>query len=169
MSSSFRFDEPEAFTAGAVGEPGARTFFLQAVEAGQVVSLKCEKPQVAALAQYLAELLADLPPVEPGLSPAALALTEPVLAEWIAGGMGVAWDEDEERFVIVVDELLPDDSDEPPAVARFRLTAAQVAAFVPYAEELVGQGRPLCPLCGRPMDPDGHACPRTNGHHRPST
>ena len=57
MSSSFRFDEPEAFTAGTVGEPGARTFFLQVVEAGQVVSLKCEKQQVAALAQYLAELL----------------------------------------------------------------------------------------------------------------
>lgn len=169
MSSSFRFDEPEAFTAGTVGEPGARTFFLQVVEAGQVVSLKCEKQQVAALAQYLAELLADLPPVGPGVAKVPPALVEPVLAEWVAGSMGVAWDDDDERFVIVVDELVPDDSDEPPAVARFRVTAAQVAAFVPHATELVGRGRPLCPLCGHPMDPGGHACPRSNGHHRPST
>ncbi|MBL8778677.1 MAG: DUF3090 domain-containing protein [Acidimicrobiales bacterium] len=169
MSSSFRFDEPEIFTAGALGEPGARTFFFQVTEAGQVVSLKCEKQQVAALAQYLAELLADLPPVAAALSPAQLGLVEPVLAEWVAGSMGVAYDEDDERFVIVVDELV--DEEEPPespGVARVRLTPAQVAAFIPWAEELVGQGRPLCPLCGRPMDPEGHACPRTNGHHRPS-
>ena len=169
MSSSFRFDEPDVFTAGALGEPGARTFFFQVAEAGQVVSLKCEKQQVAALAQYLAELLADRPPVAPTLSPAQLSLVEPVLAEWIAGSMVVAYDEEDDRFVIVVDELV--DEDEPPeapGAARFRLTPAQVAAFIPWAEELVGQGRPLCPLCGRPMDPEGHACPRTNGHHRPS-
>ena len=83
--------------------------------------------------------------------------------------MGVAWDEDEERFVIVVDEL-PDDSDEPPAVARFRLTAAQVAASSPTPRELVGQGLPLCPLLRPPDGPrTGTPAPRTNGHHRPST
>lgn len=169
MSSSFRFDEPDVFTAGAVGAPGARTFFFQAVEAGQVVSLKCEKQQVAALAQYLAELMADLPPVTPALSPAHLGLTEPVVAEWIVGSMGVAYDEADDRFVIVIDELVDEEEvTEPPGLARFRLTPAQVAALIPWAEELVGQGRPLCPLCGRPMDPDGHACPRSNGHHRPS-
>ena len=169
MSSSFRFDEPDVFTAGAVGAPGARTFFFQAVEAGQVVSLKCEKQQVAALAQYLAELMADLPPVTPAVSPAHLGLTEPVVAEWIAGSMGVAYDEADDRFVIVIDELVDEEEvTEPPGLARFRLTPAQVAALIPWAEELVGQGRPLCPLCGRPMDPDGHACPRSNDHHRPS-
>ncbi|MCB1017515.1 MAG: DUF3090 domain-containing protein [Acidimicrobiales bacterium] len=173
MSSSFRFDDPDVFTAGAVGEPGHRTFFLQVAEGSQVVSLKCEKQQVAALAQYLAELLADLPPVAPALSPPALALSEPVLAEWVVGSMGVAYDDADERFVLVIDELVAeeDEGGEPeptPGVARLRLTPAQVASFVPWAEELVGQGRPLCPLCGRPMDPEGHACPRTNGHHRPS-
>ena len=76
MSSSFRFDEPEVFTAGALGQPGDRTFFFQVTEAGQVVSLKCEKQQVAALATYLAELLADLPPVAPALSPTQLGLVE---------------------------------------------------------------------------------------------
>lgn len=168
MSSSFRFDEPEVFTTGTVGDPGARTFFLQAIEAGQVVSLKCEKQQVAALAQYLGELLADRPPivVTPGMHP--MALTEPVLAEWVAGSMGVAYDEDDDRFVVVIDELVDEElTDEPPAVARVRLTPSQVAAFVPWADELVGQGRPLCALCGRPMNPDGHACPRSNGHTRP--
>lgn len=177
MSSSFRFDEPQRFTAGAVGEPGARTFFLQMAEAGQVVSLKCEKQQVAALAEYLATLLADLPTVTQPVDPADLELVTPVLAEWTAGSMGVAYDEDDQRFMVVVDELVVEDGegealaadeDDPPGVARFRLTPAQVAAFVPHAERLVGSGRPDCPLCGRPMNPDGHVCPRTNGHGRPS-
>lgn len=167
MSTSFRFDEPQVFTAGAVGEPGARTFFLQAVEAGQVVSLKCEKQQVGALAEYLATLLGDLPPVETTLDPGRLELVTPVLAEWAAGSMGVAYDEDDQRFVIVIDELVADDETETPGVARFRITAEQVAAFVPHAEQLVGSGRPPCPLCGRPMNPDGHVCPRSNGHTRP--
>ena len=174
MSSSFRFDEPQRFTAGVVGEPGARTFFLQVAEAGQVVSLKCEKQQVAALAEYLATLLADLPTVESTVPAAELELVTPVLAEWTAGSMGVAYDEDDQRFMVVVDELVvedelvADDEDDSPGVARFRLTAAQVAAFVPHAEQLVGGGRPACPLCGRPMNPDGHVCPRSNGHGRPA-
>lgn len=167
MSTSFRFDEPQVFTAGAVGEPGARTFYLQAAEAGQVVSLKCEKQQVGALAEYLATLLGDLPPIETTLDPGLLDLATPVLAEWTAGSMGVAYDEDDRRFVIVIDELVADDETETPGVARFRITAEQVAAFVPHAERLVGSGRPPCPLCGRPMNPDGHACPRSNGHTRP--
>lgn len=170
MSTSFRFDEPQVFTAGAVGEPGARTFFLQVIEAGQVVSLKCEKQQVGALAEYLAALLDDLPPVETTITAAQLELATPVLAEWTAGSMGVAYDEDDQRFVVVIDELVVEDepSEEAPGVARFRLTAQQVTAFVPHAEELVGSGRPACPLCGRPMNPDGHVCPRSNGHSRPS-
>jgi len=174
MSSSFRFDEPQRFTAGAVGEPGARTFYLQVVEADQVVSLKCEKQQVAALAEYLATLLADLPTVAPSLSPPNLELVTPVLPEWTAGSMGVAYDEDDQRFMVVVDELVPEPLEgeelatESPGVARLRLTRAQVAAFVPHAEELVGRGRPACPLCGRPMNPDGHVCPRSNGHGRPA-
>ena len=168
MSASFRFDDADFFTAGAVGEPGARTFFVQAAEAGQVVSLKLEKQQVAALAEYLETMLADLPPTDAAPGVFQLELVEPVLAEWVVGSIGVAYDEVDARFVVIIEELVDPEDEEPPSVARFRVSRGQIAALVPYAEELVGQGRPPCPLCGRPMDPDGHACPRSNGHKRPS-
>lgn len=168
MSSSFRFDDAGHFTAGAIGEPGARVFYLQASEAGEVVSLKLEKQQVAALAEYLATLLADLPTEGSGGGVFQLELIEPVLAEWTVGSIGVAYDEAAGRFVVIVEELVDEEQGVSPAVARFHVTQGQIAAFVPHAEELVGRGRPPCPICGRPMDPDGHACPRSNGHKRPT-
>jgi uncharacterized repeat protein (TIGR03847 family) len=175
--NSFDLEALDHFTAGTVGDPGQRVFYLQARGEGVVVSLRCEKQQVAALADYLAGILDDLPTVEPHDVPTDLDLIEPVVAEWIVGSLGVAWDETADRVVLVAEEVVvsesgddEDDDDvddeEPPsgATARFRLTRQQVAGFVGRARELVASGRPMCPFCGRPMDPDGHVCPRSNGH-----
>ncbi len=174
MSNSSDFDDVDRFTAGAVGEPGQRVFYLQAVAAGTVVSCKCEKQQVAALAEYLSGVLADLPPTEP---PPAGELVEPVLAEWTAGTMAVAYDENADRIVLIVNELVPEaEGDDPEAAPmldddvgrlRLRLTRGQVAAFIALVPTLVSAGRPPCELCGRPKGAD-HSCPRTNGHHPPS-
>lgn len=169
MTSSFEL-RPERFVPGAVGEPGRRVFYLQAVEGSQVVSLKLEKQQVAALAEYLAGILADLSPVEP--QPLADAdLVEPVVAEWSVGSLAVAYDEASDRLLIVAEELVVIDEetelpDHPPATARFHVTRDQVDGFIRLAVHLVQGGRPLCPLCGLPIDPDGHVCPRSNGHAR---
>jgi uncharacterized repeat protein (TIGR03847 family) len=174
MSTSFELDEVGHFTAGAVGEPGARTFYLQVSGGAQVVSLKVEKQQVAALAEFLAGALADLPATEAEPVPTLLDLVEPAVAEWVVGSIGVAYDEGLDRFVIVAEELIVVDEDDESAAdlegahARFRLTRDQVTAFIPHAEALVGSGRPPCPICGRPMNLDGHVCPRSNGHTRPS-
>ncbi len=167
MSSSFTFDDPDHFTAGTVGEPGHRVFFIQARQDGEVASLRLEKQQVAALGEYLGGILADLPDAEPTMDPADLI--EPAIAEWVVRTLAVAYEEADDRILLVAEELQPTDEDDPeglaledPATARFRLTRAQTAAFIVRAYELVSSGRPLCRLCGQPMDPEGHPCPRNN-------
>jgi uncharacterized repeat protein (TIGR03847 family) len=176
MSTSFEFLDPDHFTAGTIGEPGHRVFYLQAREADNVVSLRLEKQQVAALGEYLAGILADLPDAEP--LPVSSELIEPVVAEWVVGSLAVAYEEAADRILLVAEELvvvdedegddelpaLPRDPTEPrdEATARFRLSRSQVLAFIRTAAELVTSGRPLCRLCGKPVDPDGHACPRLN-------
>ena len=104
-SPSFDLGEVDAFTAGTVGPPGQRVFFLQARGAGQVVTLKCEKQQVEALGQFLERLLQDLPAPGEAPLPTVLELIEPIEPSWIAGQLGVAWEADLDRFVIAVEEL----------------------------------------------------------------
>ena len=152
-------DEPLAFTAGAVGPPGQRTFFLQAQYDDEITAVKLEKQQVLALAEYLGGLLNDLPPAPE--VPEAPELVEPVEAEWTVGTIGVAYDNDRDRIVIVAEELVAED-EEPGDVLRVAVTRAQVRALIERAEELMLGGRPPCRLCGAPMDPAGHACPRAN-------
>jgi uncharacterized repeat protein (TIGR03847 family) len=178
VTSSFDFDAPDHFTAGAVGPPGHRVFFLQARQAGEVATLRLEKQQVAALGDYLAGILADLPDAQ--VEPSDVELLEPAIEEWVVGALAVAYEKDDDRVLLVAEELVlePDDGDgdaeideldaligvdvDEPATARFRLTRGQVLAFIRHAAALVTSGRPLCRLCGKPIDPDGHACPRLN-------
>jgi uncharacterized repeat protein (TIGR03847 family) len=168
VGSSFDLPEPDRFTAGTVGPPGQRVFYLQAGAEGHVVTLRLEKAQVAALAEYLASVLADLATPDPASLPGELDLVEPVVEEWVVGQIGVVFDEDRDRMVVQAEELLEEEEEEAGAtdrgVARFALTRAQVAAFVVRAAELVAAGRPPCELCGRPKDPEGHMCIKTNGH-----
>ncbi len=161
MSSSFEIPEVDHLTTGAIGPPGQRVFYLQARHGAQVVSLRLEKAQVAALVAYLAGMLADMPP--PGTIPTAgMQLIEPVVAEWVVGSLGVNYDEDADRVLIVAEELV--EEGEEPARARITATREQVAALAERGAEAVAAGRPPCPLCGQPLDPQGHTCPRLNGH-----
>src|SRR5687768_13022482 len=105
MSGSYELPAPHHFTAGAIGQPGARVFFVQAAEGAVTVTLKVEKTQVAALAQYIAELLADLPPVDDDEVPFDVDLVEPAIAEWIVGTIGVAVDETRDRIIMSFQEL----------------------------------------------------------------
>lgn len=170
MSSSFEMSGVDRFTAGTVGEPGSRIFYLQAVAASQVVTLRLEKAQVAAMSQHLAEMLVDLPTPAPADIPDDLELVEPVVAEWVVGQIGVVFDTESDRLLVQAEEVgeldeegeLLEDPDR--GTARFALTRGQVAGFVLRAAGLVASGRLPCPLCGRPLDPEGHVCIKTNGH-----
>lgn len=179
MSRSFELPEAEWATVGAVGEPGQRTFYLQVRQETQLLTLKLEKQQVAAIAQFLAEILADLPAPDDVPTPGDPELVEPVLAEWPVGSMQLAYDSSADRIVMLAEEIGEedegeDDDEEPEELvapdpdrgaARIGITRASAALIVRVGAELMSSGRPLCPLCGRPMDPEGHACPRTNGHY----
>ena len=173
MSNSFELPEVERITVGTVGEPGQRVFYLQARMGAQLVTLKMEKQQVSSLAQFLGNLLADLP--QPENPPTDLELEEPALAEWPVGTIQLSYDPEIDRIVIIAEEALftdddddDDDTDAVPAIARFGATREQMAAIAIRGTQLVEAGRPPCPLCGFPLDPSGHVCPRTNGHRPPA-
>ncbi len=163
---SFNLLAPDWFVAAAEGPPGRRVFYVQAAEDHLVVTLRCEKQQVAALADYLDGLLGDLAP-EPDAAavPPPAQPVEPLGGAWVVGPIGVAYDDEDDRIVVVFEEM-PDDEHAPEeaqgASLRLHLTREQVAAFVTRGRELVSAGRPPCRFCGLPLDPEGHACPRMN-------
>ncbi len=163
MSEGFDLT-PDRLTVGTVGAVGSRLFLLQCRQGGTLLTLKVEKQQVAAMAEYLARVVEDrerperLPDEEP--------LEEPAEPAWAVGTIGVSFDEAEDRVVLVIEELVGED--ESGAIVRLTITREQAAAFTVQATRLVESGRPPCPLCGSPLDPSGHECPRTNGHHPPA-
>lgn len=175
------FDSPDHFLAGTVGEPGNRTFFLQASEGARIVSVALEKVQVAAVCQRLTELLDQLEQRGVGGAdeledmPAARALDEPINEAFRVGTLSLGWDTGEELVLIEARELVDDEEDEGeafedddnedgPDILRVRLTALVAREFVARALRVIASGRPPCPLCGQPLDPQGHLCPRRNGH-----
>lgn len=184
------FDPPERFVAGTIGDPGNRTFFLQARDGGRVVSVALEKVQVAVLAERLGDLLGELdrrgvphgvpddplPGVAAGVDDDAAPLDEPLVEAFRAGSLTLGWDADAERVLLearaqdedgeAIDPDEDDDEDEDgPDLLRVRLTAEAARSFVVRAARVVAGGRPPCPLCGAPLDPRGHICPRRNGHY----
>jgi len=169
VSQSFEFEEPNFFTAGAIGNPGERVFYLQAREKGQLITLKCEKEQVRALGDYLGGIVTKLGAPKGGL-PREMDLIEPLEpVTWIVANIGVGYDEDRDRIIVDLVELFEEEEEgqrqgEEPASARLRLSREQAQAFAERASELMKSGRPLCPVCSGPMDPGGHICPRSNGH-----
>ncbi|HET8617091.1 MAG TPA: DUF3090 domain-containing protein [Actinomycetales bacterium] len=182
----YEYDPPDRFVAGTVGQPGERTFFLQASGHGAVTSVALEKQQVAVLAERIDELLDEVvrrsggeAPV-PALAPVELMddapLAVPVDEDFRVGTMSLAWDGEAERVVIECLEVGEDASEvddagdlspQPGAgLLRVSLTGASARAFAKRASAVVAAGRPPCPFCGNPLDPEGHVCPRANGHRR---
>jgi uncharacterized repeat protein (TIGR03847 family) len=168
MSESFDFERPDFFTAGAVGKPGERVFYLQVRQTGRLITLKCEKEQVRGLAEYLSGFLTKLGAPK-GKVPTDLDLLPFAEPAWIVATLGVGYDEEHERIIVDAHELFEEEEEgqragEEPASARVRITPEQAQAFAERAKELMKGGRPPCPVCSGPMDPAGHVCPRSNGH-----
>lgn len=179
--TQFKYDlnPVDSIVADAVGEPGQRTFFLQGRLGRQLVSVTLEKQEVNNLAISVLQLLAELeekypdlaPAARPGRSPHAESVFEPAfrVAQLIVG-----YDEDEDMIWLIAKALVTDaggevidPEDERVPAARFVATRSQMRALSEYALEVVAAGRPSCPLCGRPIDRQGHFCPRTDGHAMP--
>jgi uncharacterized repeat protein (TIGR03847 family) len=165
VSPALDLGDLDRFTVGTRGPVGRRVFLVQCRAGDTVLTLKAEKQQVSVLAEYLGRVLRDLE--QPDALPEGLDIEEPSEPHWVIGTLGVTYDEGLDRVVLVAEELVAED--EEGDVARFLVTRAQAAAFAIRATALVEAGRPPCPLCGLPLDPSGHQCPRTNGHRPPAT
>jgi uncharacterized repeat protein (TIGR03847 family) len=186
----FDYDLPDRFVAGTIGQPGSRTFFLQARTGERLTSVALEKAQVSVLAERIDELLDEVLRRTGGAAPVpALAtadsedndpLDTPIEEEFRVGTMSLAWDGESQRVIIECfaegtatdDELEAADIDDDRealangAVLRVSLTGALARAFAKRALAVVAAGRPPCPFCAGPLDPEGHICPRANGYRR---
>jgi len=180
------FRSPDRFLAGTIGQPGEREFFLQVADGRRILSVACEKQQVAVLADRLGSLITevakrfDVAAAALGTGPTAgdgddLTLATPVDAEFRVGTMGLAWDGDESQVIVellalteeeVGEDIVLEDREDGPDALRVFLTLAEARDFARRAELVVSAGRPPCPLCANPLDPEGHICPRLNGYHR---
>ncbi len=178
----YSYDPPERFVAGTIGQPGERSFYLQARAGHRTTSVSLEKFQVSLLAERLEELLDEVlrrtaaQTDVPASAPLELADDEPLelplLEEFRVGAIALAWDGEGERVVIEAQEqsenpiepLAEEVPEQGPGVLRVRITAAEARAFSRRALQIVSAGRPPCPLCGLPLDTEGHVCPRQNGH-----
>jgi uncharacterized repeat protein (TIGR03847 family) len=182
----FRFDSPDRFVAGTVGTPGERAFYLQARDGSRVTSVLLEKEQVRELAARVDDILDQVTrrtmgeaPV-PAVAPTALAdsdpLDLPLIEEFRVGSIALAWDDEAQQILIEAHAVADDDTGPPmfgdeeaetgPDVLVVHLSGAMARAFAARASRLVAAGRPPCPLCGNPLDPAGHICPRQNGKLR---
>lgn len=187
-----RYDSPDRFVAGTVGQPGERTFFLQARQGNRITSVGCEKQQVSVLAEHLDRVLdevkrrsggqVNVPPASNNPSDTQ-PLDAPITEEFRVGTMTIAWDPTIDRIVIELfsnvegeddpAEVEPTTAEEAEAAIEadevfvVKITASYARDFVARAQALVAAGRPACPFCLQPIDPDGHICPRANGYRRP--
>jgi uncharacterized repeat protein (TIGR03847 family) len=189
-----RYDAPDRFVAGTVGQPGERAFFLQAREGNRITSVACEKQQVSVLAEHLDKVLDEVVRRSAGeidVPPASATardvdpLDAPITEEFRVGTMTIAWDPSIDRIVIELFSNVDseeDESEDDPApraaeaesseinadeVFVVKITASYARDFVARAQALVAAGRPPCPFCLQPLDPSGHICPRANGYRRP--
>ncbi|WP_170313722.1 DUF3090 family protein [Phytoactinopolyspora halophila] len=182
----FRFDSPDRFVVGTVGEPGDRTFFLQAREDRRLASVVLEKEQVSVLAERVDAMLdeivqrtegqTEIPVVEDVSEEDLDPLEQPIVEEFRVGTLTLAWEGDTQRVVITAyaagepgteDEEPPDDPEESTRdVFLVKLTAAEARSFARRAQAVVAAGRPPCPFCGLALEAEGHICPRANGYRR---
>lgn len=176
MSREVELDGVDTLGAGAIGEPGSRAFYIQADKADARLTVLVEKEQVALLAAealaFLDRLATDYPEAQtpPALGVGAAEVSEPAVPLFRARMIGLGFEPDRELVLIELREQAAEGPEppEPPAddeegfVARIFATRAQVRAMAARGAEAVAGGRPSCPLCTFPMDPEGHICPRWN-------
>jgi uncharacterized repeat protein (TIGR03847 family) len=174
MGRVIELDPVDRLTAGAIGEPGKRVFYLQARQEDRVVTIVLEKQQVELLAASLVEILARAGrETGEGPSEEEMDLEEPVVPEWRAGRISIGYDEDRDMILLEAEEVGGTEEEEeeeieppPGELGRIRLWASreQALALARHGAAVAAAGRPRCQLCGNPIDPEGHICPALNGH-----
>jgi uncharacterized repeat protein (TIGR03847 family) len=176
------FRSPDRFIAGTVGQPGDRTFYLQAIHEARIISVMLEKQQVQILADRIGALLEEVHrrfgtplPAERSRVEDLSPLIMPVDAEFRVGTMGLGWDSESEAVVVELlavtegefdESVVLDDTEDGPDAVRVFLTTGAARDFATRSTRVISAGREPCPLCGEPLDNAGHICVRTNGYRR---
>jgi uncharacterized repeat protein (TIGR03847 family) len=170
---TFDLKPVDRITADAVGVPGERVFYLQARKGNLLVTVICEKEHVAALALAVDHVLLSMAGndadavVEPDpVIHRGMDLEYPLEPAFRAGQVNLGFDQASRELVVIAYETMEEGDDTPPSVARFWATPAQMRAFSIHSQQVVAAGRPICAMCGQPMEPEGHFCPRKNGHRK---
>ncbi|MDA8116944.1 MAG: DUF3090 family protein [Actinomycetota bacterium] len=163
MSLEMNFESPEAVALGAIGEPGNRVFVIQIRTTLDAITLKLEKAQVAGLVRYIALILGDLDKL--GHLPKAAPVVPPLEPLFVVGEIAVAYSEVEDSVTLTLTELAEDE--ELASKVTVEITKELAGTLAIQGTELIESGRPTCPLCGFPIEPEGHPCPRTNGYRAP--
>lgn len=178
-------------TTDAIGQPGKRVFYIQAWQNTRTITLIVEKIQIQSLAVALEQFLAEIQTRYPELPEAPgdyeedrMHIRPPVDPMFRVGELGLGYDADNDLVVLVAREMVAEAGEEEdeaggessPAsedpsgaaddarVVRFWCTRAQLRAMCRWGMEVAARGRPICPQCGEPIDPQGHFCPKKNGH-----
>ncbi len=165
-------DPCDHITADAIGKPGKRIFYLQAYQDRRTITLIIEKAQLQSLAIGIEQFLSQISQQNPDLEEAAgdyieerMRIHPPVEPLFRVGEIGLGYDRERDRIVIFTKELLPEDRDpESASQVRFWTSRTQARRLARWGMEVVNRGRPTCPQCGQPIDPEGHFCPKKNGH-----
>lgn len=163
------FDRPDRCVIGTVGRPGERLFLIQVAQGNQLAAVAIEKQQaqllgvrVGEVLDQLAQLGRDVPPAQ---VPADMGpLDAPITVSFRAAAIGLAWDAESQRLVLELFSVETDGSTGENSLLQVKLTPAMAREFSGRAEIVVASGRPACPACGQPLDPEGHICPRSNGY-----
>ncbi|KAB8143569.1 DUF3090 family protein [Chloroflexia bacterium SDU3-3] len=163
---TYDLDPVSRITINAVGKPGQRTFYIQARRGPQLVSVVAEKEQVQALAQHIEQFLEELTEKNPLLSASDefllisdMSLEEPLEPAFRVAQIGLGYDEARDMVILLLQGL--DDEDNAPT-ARMSATREQMRALSQHTQQVVSKGRKICGNCMRPIDPEGHFCPRMN-------
>jgi uncharacterized repeat protein (TIGR03847 family) len=159
-------------TTDAIGQPGKRVFYIQAWQSERTVTLIVEKIQLQSLAIGIEQFLGEISAKFPDLSNASGEYSEdkmhihpPVDPLFRVGEFGLGYDAENDLIVLVTRELVSEDQDPTEAgVVRFWCARSQLRALARWGVEVAARGRPICPQCGEPMEPEGHLCPKKNGH-----
>ena len=163
----FDFGLALSIDAEAYGRPGQRTFRLKVRSTAQTAAVWIEKQQLAGIGIWFDEVCERLdkeqPSDEPDVEP--LDFPENPDIEFRAAQVGVGYSEEEHTFELVAyrDEA---DINRRPSF-RCALSRGQARVLSRKIAEVVAAGRPICPFCEQPIDPDGHTCPKSNGHYAP--
>lgn len=172
MAKEIDFESVSHITVDAIGKPGQRVFYLQAWQADRVITLLVEKVQIQTLAvgveQFLVEVASrfpDLPEASAEFDEEKMHIQPPVDPMFRVGEMGLGYDPDRDFLILVAREVIGEEQEaEDLRAVRFWCTRTQMRAMCNWGLEVCSRGRPLCPQCGEPMDPEGHFCPKKNGH-----